>query len=288
MHSYEICYIRKRRRLTLPDKALLAESRLLLFMSILDIFRRKAEEPPGEIGNAGPICPYCNKPLAKMPAKKKKCPECGNFIFVRTRPSDNEKVLVTEAQTEQIKEQWAIANGTHEEYLRERAPFEDVKERLTKQYGFKPSDKEVEWVLLSEQQLDHTRKGNWGLYSCTVLGMADVLKAEGKLKNALNTYLEVFYLDLHGPMNLEGAGTRPGFDPERSFIAPGVVNQIVALIEELGTTDDEIGEMLGEIEVKRCRFIPKRIPARPAHDRLKAVFVERKGGLKGKADDFIA
>jgi len=50
-------------------------------MGILDFFKRKEKVPPKEIGNIEPICPYCNKPLAKMPAKKKKCPECGNFRF---------------------------------------------------------------------------------------------------------------------------------------------------------------------------------------------------------------
>jgi DNA-directed RNA polymerase subunit RPC12/RpoP len=244
-------------------------------MSILDIFKRKEKDLPKKIGNTEPICPYCSKPLERMPAKKKKCPGCGNFIFVRTRPSDNEKVLVTEAQTETIKVQWAIANGTHEEYLRERAPFEDIKERLTKQHGFEPSDSEVKWVLLSEQQLDRIRKGNWGLYSCTVLGMADVLKAEEKLKNALNTYLEVFYLDLHGPINLEGAVNRPGFDSQRSLIAPRVVNQIAALVERLSVVDEEIENMLKEITDKRCSFISKRISAAEAHERLKAALAER-------------
>jgi hypothetical protein len=123
-------------------------------MSILDIFKRKAKETTNEVGNIEPICPYCSKPLAKMPAKKKKCPECDNFIFVRTRPSDNKKVLVTEAQTELIKEQWTTANGTQEEYLKEKAEFIDTKERLAKQFGCAPSDNDVRWRLLSEEQLE--------------------------------------------------------------------------------------------------------------------------------------
>lgn len=73
--------------------------------------------PPSEepsqftaIGNIDAICPYCGNRLEKKPGHKKKCPHCGNFIHVRTRPLDNQKVLVTEKQMEAINEQWAIVN----------------------------------------------------------------------------------------------------------------------------------------------------------------------------------
>lgn len=73
--------------------------------------------PPSEepsqltaIGNIDATCPYCGKPLEKMPGRKKKCPHCGNFIHVRTRPLDNQKVLVTEKQMEAINEQWGIVH----------------------------------------------------------------------------------------------------------------------------------------------------------------------------------
>jgi SPP1 gp7 family putative phage head morphogenesis protein len=62
------------------------------------------------IGNVDAICPYCGKLLEKMPGRKKKCPHCGNFIHVRTRPLDNQKVLVTEKQMEAINEQWGIVH----------------------------------------------------------------------------------------------------------------------------------------------------------------------------------
>ena len=51
-------------------------------------------------------CPYCSTPLDPVPGRKKKCPHCGKFIFVRTRPSDRQRVLVTEEGAEQIEEEW--------------------------------------------------------------------------------------------------------------------------------------------------------------------------------------
>lgn len=62
------------------------------------------------IGNTEPICPYCNFKLNKMPQKKKKCPNCNNFIRSRTRPLDNKKVLIKEDQMKELAIQWAIKN----------------------------------------------------------------------------------------------------------------------------------------------------------------------------------
>jgi predicted RNA-binding Zn-ribbon protein involved in translation (DUF1610 family) len=58
------------------------------------------------IGNVDPICPCCNIRLDKKPTNKKKCPNCGSIIYVRIRPHDREKVLVSETQAKQIKRQW--------------------------------------------------------------------------------------------------------------------------------------------------------------------------------------
>jgi hypothetical protein len=64
-----------------------------------------------EIGLVDAICPYCSFALEKKPGRKKKCPDCGSFIYVRTRPIDRERVLVTEAQIAEIDRQWEIMSG---------------------------------------------------------------------------------------------------------------------------------------------------------------------------------
>jgi SPP1 gp7 family putative phage head morphogenesis protein len=62
------------------------------------------------IGNLDPVCPYCNYKFDKMPLKKKKCPNCNNFVRSRTRPFDNKKVLIKEEQMEELENQWWIKN----------------------------------------------------------------------------------------------------------------------------------------------------------------------------------
>src|ERR1700733_3999817 len=95
-----------------------------LFVSAVRPVQSSAQDKSPElktddaIGNIDAVCPNCNQRLDKKPGRKKKCPHCGRFIYVRTRPSDEKKVLVTEAQAERIEEQWFIVHGgTHEAFL---------------------------------------------------------------------------------------------------------------------------------------------------------------------------
>ncbi|MBC8391410.1 MAG: hypothetical protein H8E17_02430 [Deltaproteobacteria bacterium] len=67
---------------------------------------RKIDKTFKPIGNIDPVCPCCNFRFDKKPGKTKKCPNCGAFIYVLPRPYDRERVLVSESQAKQIKEQW--------------------------------------------------------------------------------------------------------------------------------------------------------------------------------------
>ena len=53
-------------------------------------------------------CPYCQSLLEKRPGRKKKCPHCENYIYVRRDPDLDEKVLATEEQVADIEERWLL------------------------------------------------------------------------------------------------------------------------------------------------------------------------------------
>jgi len=57
-------------------------------------------------------CPYCGNPLAKTPGRKTKCPHCGGFIYVRTRPSDRKSVLATKEQADAIEAEWRMVTDS--------------------------------------------------------------------------------------------------------------------------------------------------------------------------------
>jgi hypothetical protein len=190
-----------------------------------------------EIGTTQSVCPYCGTVLAKKPQRKTKCKDCGNYIYVRTRPSDNQPVSLTEEQVDQIEEQWSIVNGVHEEWLAERKDYEDTKARLTVKYGREPGKNDIRWNQLSNASLRHAQQRDWGLYRNDRLEMAELLRKEDKHENALAAYLEVCYLDANGPRNVSGYPASPDYPPfssDQAFLAPGVIAQVDVMADKLG------------------------------------------------------
>jgi len=80
-------------------------------MGILDKFLGKHKPKYETLGNTEPVCPCCAKPLDKMPGRKTKCPFCANYMYIRTRPADKKRVVVTEQDAAKIDEQWKIESG---------------------------------------------------------------------------------------------------------------------------------------------------------------------------------
>ncbi len=87
-------------------------------------------------------CPYCQKPLRKIPAAKTKCPHCGEFMLVRTRPHDGARVVVTAGEACRIEEDWITWNEIgwwiiHNEEVRNTYP------------SFQPHVPDEEWFIPS-------------------------------------------------------------------------------------------------------------------------------------------
>jgi hypothetical protein len=72
----------------------------------------KVKTPPpqrprlSELGRLDSLCPYCECELARRPERKTRCPHCGGNVFVRIRPIDRERVLLTEQQTSAVEAEW--------------------------------------------------------------------------------------------------------------------------------------------------------------------------------------
>lgn len=173
-----------------------------------------------------------------MPGRKKKCPHCSQFIYVRTCPDNKVKVLIREDQIELVEEKWAIENGTHEQFLADKCDREAIRDQLVRQGKSSITDLDIKWKQLQVSLPKLASEFKWGLYRNARLGMGDVLKKQGNLSDALNTYLEVCYIDLNGPNN---CGTKepellkiyPPFDPQSAFLAPAVLGYIDKLCNDL-------------------------------------------------------
>jgi len=251
-----------------------------LISALKNFFNSKQQKPDLAVGNSkligntDPICPYCDAPLEKMPGRKKKCPACGEFIYVRTRPNDNNKILIREDQIVYVEEAWAIKNGTHDQFLAERKAYNEQKEELRKKFGREPIDNDIKWAQLNKKLLTHAQSNHWGLYRNARLSMGDILKKESKEVEALDTYLEVCYLDINGPNN---CGTRdpsilkeyPPFDPKSSFIAPGVINYIDRLVSNLDMSIEQVEERFMAVASRTKNSLKLPVEGKKAWKKLK-------------------
>jgi hypothetical protein len=113
-----------------------------------------------------PKCPYCDALLEKKPARKKKCPHCSNYIFVRKGR------LLTESQ--KIVEEWLDRLGA---FGITRQAFDQHRERLAKQFGFRPSVNDTVWRVLNSLVAGTTDHSQAKLIYCE---MARLVRGEGK------------------------------------------------------------------------------------------------------------
>ena len=100
-----------------------------------------------EIGLTENKCPYCSISLTKFPGRKTKCKRCQNYIYVRTRPSDMQRILVTDNEIVRVEELWAIKNGTHEDFLIERKKYNNEREFLRVKFNCEPTDSDIQISL---------------------------------------------------------------------------------------------------------------------------------------------
>ncbi|MGE0469846.1 MAG: hypothetical protein AB7L09_11380 [Nitrospira sp.] len=219
-------------------------------MGLLGIFKKSpASCDLPIIGVAESACPHCNTLLQRKPAKKTKCPQCGRFIYVRTRPQDQLKVLVTEQQADLLEEQWSLIKGTQEAYLAEKQKIQAERAGLAKLFRAAPSENDIKWGLLGKDAMEHALNGNWGFYRNVRLQMAEVLRKESKFKQALSFYCWVCYLDLNGPRNTCGMKDQellrefPSFSPKEGFLTLGIIGRIAQIIEKLCLDQDGVSQI---------------------------------------------
>lgn len=102
-------------------------------------------------------CPYCRTDLTPAPAKKKKCPSCLQYIYVRTLPITRERVLATEEAIVIIAEAWVSYHETHRCYWPTLLKAHNITDLdflrsqnyLSRKMGREAYESEVVWYLLN-------------------------------------------------------------------------------------------------------------------------------------------
>ncbi len=117
-----------------------------------------------------PICPHCNIILEKPPKRKKKCPNCGNYIYVRTRQKIFPTIYLTEEQAKCVD--WIKRFGISEE------EYKQVHKELSKKFGSEPRPSDIIWGVLNNWVIK--AGDDYGYLSYIYYLMASFTYDEGK------------------------------------------------------------------------------------------------------------
>ena len=93
------------------------------------------------------------------------------------------------------------------------------------------------WRRLEQKRSDYAAAREWARYRNVTLRMAQLRGRQGRLEEALETYLELCYIDLNGAQNPGAAWGMPlrDFDPARSFgLGPFIVKRVQGMARDLG------------------------------------------------------
>lgn len=104
-------------------------------------------------------------------------------------------------------------------------------------------DDDPDWQRLNQKREDYAAARKWARYRNVILRMAQLRGRQGRLEDALVTYLELCYIDLNGAQNPAAAWGMPShdFDPERSFgLGPLIVKRVQGMARELGYDEARI------------------------------------------------
>lgn len=227
-----------------------------------------------DIGLTEKKCPYCGVSLSKFPGRKTKCKGCQNYIYVRTRPSDDQKILVTENEIIRVEELWAIKNGTHADFLNKRKNYNDEREFLRVKYNRQPTDSEIQISILQKELPAHAKNCDWGLYRNAKMSIAKLFFKATNYEAALKEYLEVQFLDLNGPNNAIRMNGEPlkgyqAFTPNTAFIAPGIVYEIERIANKLNLDIASIEDQFISSSEILHRELKLPLTAKAAWKRLK-------------------
>lgn len=205
------------------------------------------------IGITTANCPYCGIELKKFPGRKTKCKNCNNYMYVRTRPADNKKILIKEEEKTIIEEEWAKRNGTYEEYLKRKNEFESVKQELIKKRNTTNiTDNDVNWVLYQKKRLNAANLSQWAEYGSFTEQMADILYDEKKYLPALEHYIEAEYF------RICCSGNADGFMP-KTYIKklnknPMVLSYFIDCMEELNITAKDVKKIFMDLTIINAPF----------------------------------
>ncbi len=218
--------------------------------------RPRATLPPLARRRPPTVCPYCRAFVEKPPDYRGICQRCGQTYYVRTRPGESWTSLLTARQVAAVEENRATQPQLA---ARQEAHEEERSSRFNWFWTY--STAEGQWRTLKRSATLHARDGNWLLYRNARYGMAELRRKQGRLREALDLYLEVWYLDLNGPHDCWGVvaarrvyETVP-FSPDQGLTTPAVSRWVNRVSVRLDLERAQLERLFLDIALRAYRTL---------------------------------
>lgn len=218
------------------------------------------------------VCPYCRSFVEKPPEYRGICQRCGQTYYVRTRPGDSWPSLLTARQAAAIDE-----NRATQPRLTTRQEAHEEARSWRFNWFWTYSTAEGQWRSFKRAATLHARDGNWLLYRNARYGMAELRRKQARLRESLDLYLEVWYLDLNGPHDCWGViGARrvyetAPFAPDHGLTTPSVARWVNRVCVRLDLDKPQIEHLFNDIAMRAYRQL--NLPLTP-NDAWKSVAEE--------------
>jgi|GEM_PF-2799519 len=132
------------------------------------------------------FCPNCKTILEAVPVRKTKCKVCGEFIYTRTDPNTQDKLLVTESEKEKIDLEWEEVRVKNNwlkilnQYGVTEIDFKAHKEQMIKCSNSNVNSRDVIWSLLGKLVHKEAEKMNFSGMSQVQYSQALFCNEEGR------------------------------------------------------------------------------------------------------------
>jgi len=232
-----------------------------------------------------PVCPSCRAPVAGPLRDGDLCARCGSPYYLRRRTNAPTVYLLSAAQAVAFdanqpgaRPQSAPADAAQaaaqsarnhpapppEAQSEARAggpaagtlPLPEPQEKRRFNWMWVHGTAEGQWRQLRRSLTQHARDGNWLLYRNARFEMAEVRRKQDRLREALELYLEVWYLDLNGPNDCWGvSGVRrlyeeAPFNPVNGLTTPMVARWVNRIAERLLLDARQVELLFAEIATR--------------------------------------
>lgn len=157
-----------------------------------------------------PFCPYCGCEITPPPRANRKCPSCGERLYVRTRYTEdgNLRLLLTEAERDAFDDAWA-PNPPHDEkeqeeryrhyYQLTEQEWDTARVMAEDLAAFRgepvPLLRDIAWEIAGRKSQEAAKAGNWITLSSMYRGQSRQLRDEGRPFFDVQREAERWYLE---------------------------------------------------------------------------------------------